>query len=122
MNDTDARIRAALSAEDTAYLEDLSRERGLFAQARELYRGPMARWTALVSVAALAFTALGAWTIYRMIQAPDPREEILWLAATCGCALTIAMIKLWAWSRMESLGILRELKVIELRIARLEDR
>jgi hypothetical protein len=116
----DDRIRAALSAEDEAFLAGLDHERGLFAQAGAMFHGPMARWTVLVYVMGLAVTGLGAWTIMRMFAATGTRELILWTAAALGCGLTISMIKLWAWSRMQTLSILREIKRVELRLARIE--
>lgn len=119
-DDMDDRIRAALSAEDEAFLAGLEQEQGLFAQQSAMFHGPMARWTVLVYVMGLVFAALGAFTIVRMFAAPDTRELILWTAAAMFCGLTITMIKLWAWSRMQTLSILRELKRIELRVARIE--
>jgi hypothetical protein len=120
MTGIDTRIRAALSAEDEAFLEGLDHERGLFAQVGDMFRGPMGRWTMLVYVMGVAVTALGAWTVVQMFAATNTRELILWTAAALTCALTISMIKLWAWGRMQTLAILRELKRIELRVARIE--
>jgi hypothetical protein len=120
MNDADARIRAALSAEDEAFLAGLDRERGLLAQVGDMFRGPIGRWTVLAYVMGVAVTALGAWTVVKMFAATDMRALILWTAAALTCALMVTTVKLWAWSRMQTLSILRELKRIELRVARIE--
>ena len=122
MTTIDDRIRGALSADDQAFLEGLDQEPGMFAQAGDMFRGSMARWTVLVYVMAIVFAALGAWAIMRMFAAPDLREQLLWMTGVIWCALVIAMIKLWAWGRMQRLGILRELKRIEVRIAQIERR
>jgi hypothetical protein len=120
MNDADARIRAALSAEDEAFLAGLDHERGLLAQVGDMFRGPIGRWTVLVYIMGVAVTALGAWTVVKMFAATDTRALILWTAAAMTCALMVTTVKLWAWSRMQTLSILRELKRIELRVARIE--
>ncbi len=119
MSIADERIRAALSADDEAFLAGLDQERGLLAQVGDMFHGPMGRWTVLVYVIGTGVTALGAWTIFRMFSATDTRDLILWTAAALGCGLTVSMIKLWAWMRLNTLTTLRELKRIELRIAQI---
>jgi hypothetical protein len=122
MTDTDTRIRAALSAEDQAFLDGLDHERGLFAQVGDMFHGPMGRWTMLVYGMAIALSALGAWTIVRMFEATTTRELILWTAAAAAAWSAVSAIKLWAWMRMSTLTILRELKRIELRVAQIDGR
>ena len=62
MTDLDNRIRTALSADDEAFLNSLEKERGLFAQIGESFRGPMRFMTIVANVAVL----MGDWT------RPDP--------------------------------------------------
>jgi hypothetical protein len=121
MTDTDRRIRDALSADDEAFLDSLDKDRGLFVQIGEMFRGPMRWLTVAVNLLVLAATAVGIWAIVKMLGADDTRALILW-AAFGWAAWTIQLaLKQWLWDRMNTLGILRELKRIELRIARLEE-
>lgn len=55
-----------------------------------------------------------------MLEAETTRELILW-AAAAWAAWTVQIVpKQWGLNRMQTLSILRELKRLELRIARLE--
>lgn len=121
MTDTDRRIRDALSADDEAFLDSLDKDRGLFAQIHETFRGPMRWLTIVANVLVIAATAAGIWAIVKILGADDTRALILW-AAFGWAAWTIQIaLKQWLWDRINTLGILRELKRIELRIARLEE-
>jgi hypothetical protein len=122
MANVDDRIRSALSAEDQAFLDGLDRERGLFAQIGDTFRGPIGRWTLLVYVIALLLTGLAVWIVIQMLAAPDTRSLILWSSAGWAVWLSILGIKLWSWGRMQTLTILRELKRIEVRVAQIEGR
>jgi len=120
MTAIDDRIRDALSADDQAFLDGLEQERGLFAQASDMFYGPMGRWTILVYVKGAVLAGLLIWSVMQMLEATDLREQLIWMTAVLLSGLTIAMIKLWAWGRMQQLALLRELKRIELRVARIE--
>ena len=122
MTSVDDRIRAALSAEDEAFLKGLDDERGLFAQIGASFHGTMGRWMVLVLLMGIALTALGVWVVLQMFAAPDTRSLILWMSAAWAVWSAIMGIKIWWWGRLHTLGILRELKRIELRVARIEGR
>lgn len=122
MTSTEERIRASLSEDDEAFLRRLQTERGLFAQIGEMFRGPMRWWTVAVNVFVLAATAAGIWAVVRMLGAESTRGLILWAAAAWAAWTLQITLKQWLWHRMHTLSVLRELKRLELRLARLEDR
>lgn len=122
MSEVDDRIRAALSAEDEAFLAGLEQEPGLFAQMGDSFRGPMGRWTLLVWVIGFALAAVGIWAVARMLDAPDTRSLILWASAAWAIWTALLGIKIWTWGRLHTLGILRELKRLELRLAAIDRR
>ena len=122
MTTVDERIRGALSAEDEAFLEALDRERGMFQQLGDGFRGTMGRWMGVVYIFALAITAIGVWAATRLFATSDLRETMLWLGAIGLAVFATAMLKLWIFGRMNTLTILRELKRIEVRVAQLEER
>ena len=122
MTDLDNRIRTALSADDEAFLNSLAKERGLFAQIGESFRGPMRFMTIVANVAVLIATAIGLWSVWKMFDADTTRGLILWAAAAWAAWTMQIGLKQWIWSRIQTLSVLRELKRLELRLARIEER
>lgn len=122
MADLDNRLRAALSADDEAFLDALEKERGLFAQIGESFRGPMRTMTVIANIAVLIATAVGLWSVWQMFEADTTRELILWAAAAWAAWTMQIGLKQWIWSRIQTLSVLRELKRLELRLARMEER
>ncbi|MDP3853875.1 DUF6768 family protein [Phenylobacterium sp.] len=120
MTEIDERLRASLSADDEAFLDGLDRERTLFAQLGETFKGPMRNWTIVANVAAIIAAVIGVWCVWRMIEAETTRGLILWAAAGWAAWTVQITVKQWILQRMQMLGILRELKRLELRLARLE--
>ena len=116
------RLRAALEADDETFLNSLEKERGLFAQIGETFRGPMRTMTIAANVAALIATAVGLWAVWKMFGAASTRELILWAGAAWAAWTLQIGIKQWIWSRVNTLSILREMKRMELRMAALEAR
>ena len=122
MTDLDNRIRTALSADDEAFLNSLEKERGLFSQIGESFRGPMRFMTIVANVAVLIATAIGLWSVWKMFDADTTRGLILWAAAAWAAWTMQIGLKQWIWSRIQTLSVLRELKRLELRLARIEER
>ncbi len=118
----DERIRGALSAEDQAFLQSLEQERGVFRQIGDSFHGTMGRWMWLVAIFMIAFTGAGLWAITKLFAATDTRAMILWFGAAAMAWSAVVAIKLWMWSRLHTLTILRELKRIEVRVAAIEAR
>ena len=122
MADFDNRLRAALTEDDDAFLDSLEKDRGLFAQIGESFRGPMRFMTIAANVAVLIATAVGLWAIWQMLSADSTRGLILWAAAGWAAWTLQIGLKQWIWSRIQTLSVLRELKRLELRLARMEER
>jgi hypothetical protein len=120
MTEFDDRLRRALDADDEEFLRDLEGERGLFDQLGDTMRGPLGRWGIMAWVIVLVVTAGGFYAIWRMFAAGDTRSLILWAGAAWFLWTVQIAVKQWIFDRMHTLSILRELKRIELRIARLE--
>ena len=122
MTQDNDRLRAALEADDEAFLNSLEKERGLFAQIGETFRGPMRTMTVVANVAVLIATAVGLWSVWKMFDAASTRELILWAGAAWAAWTLQIGLKQWIWSRVNTLSILREMKRMELRMAALEAR
>lgn len=119
MTTYDQRFHDTLSEDDEAFLKNLEDGRGLFTQMGDALRGPMMMWNVLVFVFIFAFMALGIWFALQVSAATDLKATVLWMFGIAGCVFAIAMLKIWFFMRMNHIATLRELKKIELRLARL---
>lgn len=120
MPDFDERLRDDLSEEDKAFLRDLEDGQGLFAQMSPLFRGPLAVWTWIANIFVLSATAAGLYFAYRFVIAEDTQAMLLWGGAGWVAWTMQVALKQWMWHRVSHLGVLRELKKIELRLVQIE--
>jgi hypothetical protein len=122
MTRIDTALKGALDADDEAFLRQLDSDRGLFAQIGDTMKGPLGGWAKLVAFNSTLLVALMAVAVWQMIVAPTDRSLILWTAVALGALFVQAMLKQWFFERMNLLTLLRELKRIELRVARIEEK
>jgi hypothetical protein len=121
MTNVDDAIRKALRAENEDLLKDLA-EPGIFSRMLIAMRqGP--RWTTVYVMAMSgALTVAAIWFAVRFFSATEIREMIAWATGFLAALLMVAMLKLWFWLQMEKYVILREMKRLELQVARLAER
>ncbi|RMH30509.1 MAG: hypothetical protein D6693_00295 [Planctomycetota bacterium] len=121
MSRTDDAIRRALRAERDDLLADLDEPNMLSQALTTMRRGT--RWiNALVIVFTLVFFGLQIWTAVRFFGATEVKHMIAWAVGFSFCALAVAMLKLWFWMQMDKYVILREVKRLELQVARLSEK
>jgi len=118
----DDMIEEALSAEDEALLARHGREPGYFVQARGLFRGPLAWviWLTYV-LQVLAFFAC-VYTFWRLFGAIDALAAIRWATGSVILLMFSLFGKNFMGIHMETNRVLREIKRLELRLVRLEER
>lgn len=118
MKDIDRKIDDALDAEERELLRSLD-EQGFFAQAIGVFGGP-AGWASGVMMAAQAITFVaGVWAAWNFFEAGEPVTQLRWGLPAAVLLIVATMIKLALVPRMESNRLMRELKRIELQIARI---
>ncbi len=116
----DQRLFGELTADDAAFLDRLEAEdRGLYAQMSDAFSGPLKLWTVFAFVLSLTFFIAAIYSLVQLWAGPPLRESLIWLAMFGWFILAVAMIKIWFWMRLNQLTLLRELKKIELQVARL---
>jgi len=118
MTNFETKLKEGLSAEDEAFLKNLEEGESLFGQLGATFSGPMKVWTGFAFVFSFALFGLAVWCFVEMLGTEDIREMILWLTGVVCGVVSVGMIKVWFWLRMNHLAVLRELKRIELRLAR----
>jgi hypothetical protein len=117
MDDLDRKIEEALSAEDRKMLKQFG-EQGLFGQLGGLFQGRLA-WLSMVTfIVATVMFAIGVWAAINFYMEDNVAAMLKWAGlAWIGLTAQI-MIKIWSWMRMETNRVLREVKRLELQMAR----
>lgn len=121
MTDLDRQIEEALDAEDRALLEQFG-EQGLWAQAFSVYDGKL-RWI-VVFATFLTFALFGGavFSAWKFFSATDALFAVRWASVAWMLMIMVGFLKMWFWMRMESNRVLREIKRVELQVARLQTR
>jgi len=118
----DDEIRQALSDEDAVEYDKFADEQSLLAQALELWKGKN-RWLNIGGmVVTFAFMVLAIVCAWKFYQAEDIKELLGWSLGLGFLFAVIGMLKLWAWMEMEKNSTIREIKRLELQVARLSRR
>jgi hypothetical protein len=118
MRDLDKMIDEALDAEERELLRSIGEEPGFFAQAFGVFSGPTAWVNILLMVVQAAFFIGGVWAAWNFFEAGDALTAVRWGLPAAVLLLTALILKLTLWPTMETNRVIRELKRIELQIAR----
>ena len=122
MSELDDKIRAALRQEDAELFAELGGEQSMFEMVGETFRG-RSRWmTVLVYVSLLAFLVLAIFTAVSFFEAESTRDQIAWAVGFVYSMIVISGLKVWYWMQMNRNALTREIKRLELQVARLSSR
>lgn len=121
MTNIDRAIKEALSQDDAEFLARFE-DKNPIHEALGTFSG---KWGAMnVFAAIITFAMFGvfvycAWNAY---AAEDVRATVIWTAGAIWAALAVAMLKMYFWMEMNKNVVLREVKRLELQVARLATR
>ena len=119
MNNIDAKIRRALEATDTDLADEFDGDQSMMEMVFDTFRG-MQKWMTFLAIFwGLVFMAGSVFGIIQLFKAQETREHILWALGVVFCFSAISLMKIWFWMQMNSNSILREIKRVELQVARL---
>ncbi len=118
MTDFETRLQKGLDADDEAFLKDLEQDVGLFQQMGAVFSGPLKFWTVYAFIMSFVMFGVAIWSLFQMFEAATAKETILWFALFSSTFLGVGLIKVWILMRMNHLAVLRELKMIELRLVK----
>lgn len=119
MESIDERIRKALSAEDRMFLEQLDSHRTLYGDITATFHGHT-RWLNFLGwIAGFVLFAVAIYCGWQFITQTDSRSMHLWGAGATVSAIGLCIFKLWFFMELQRSAILREVKRVELQVARL---
>ena len=122
MNELDKKIQEALRAEDAELFKDFAEEPSVFEMLMETCRGRH-RWLNILGAFwTLVFLVLGIIAAVKFFSAEGTRDIVMWAAACIVCVSAVSMLKIWYFLEMNKNSVTREIKRLELQIARLAAR
>jgi hypothetical protein len=117
MSKLDRMIEDALGAEDRALFNRFG-ERGLAGEAAELFTGKMGWWNVLSSLIQVALFAAAIYATMKFLTLDDPVLVTRWGVAAAVWFMAMSVIKLMHWQQMQANRVIREVKRLELQVAR----
>lgn len=121
MTNIDDAIRNALSKEDADFLARFESESPI----REVFGTFKGSWGLMNVFAAIVTFAMFGVFLYclsQMFATAEMRAVLLWSVGAVVSMLAVAMLKLYFWMEMNKNVVLREVKRLELQVARLAAR
>ena len=122
MNVLDDKIREALQQEDAELFKDAGSEPSIYEMLMETFRGRH-RWLVFLTMFwTIVFMVLGVLSVVRFFRADEIRDMLMWAAASAFLLSGVSMMKVWYWMELNKNSVTREIKRLELQIARLAGR
>ncbi|MDP6720438.1 MAG: hypothetical protein QGG36_19960 [Pirellulaceae bacterium] len=121
-NDIDNKIKQALAEEDAELYAQFAQEPSLLEQGLELLQSRNRWMTALVMIVMTIFMVAGVYSLWRFSAADEVKSLIAWAMGFGFSMAAVSMMKIWAWMEMEKNNTVREIKRLELQVARLTQR
>ena len=118
MRDLDRMIDETLDAEERELLRRVGEEPGFLAQALAIFRGPAAWVNTLLMVVQTALFVAGVWAAWQFFQAGDALTALRYGLPAVVLLLTGLIVKMALVPAIQTNRVIRELKRIELQIAR----
>ncbi len=122
MKDLDKKIQEALRSEDAELFDEFNAEPSIFEMLIETFRGKH-RWLVFLTMFwTIVFLVLGVLSVIRFFRAEETRDMLMWAAASALFISGVSMMKVWFWMELNKNALTREIKRLELQIARLAGR
>lgn len=122
MREIDKKLAEALKADDESLFDVHANEQSLFAEVADTFRGKRRWMVALVWFWSFLIFAVAVFAAVRFFQAETDRGMIGWGLGFLMAMIAVSMMKTWYFMEMNRNCVLREVKRVELQIARLAER
>lgn len=122
MKELDDKIREALRTEDAEVFDDWGSEPSMFTLAMDTFRGRHKWLVMMTAFWSLVFFVLAVISAVKFFNAEESRDLMLWAVAFITCMSAVSMLKMWFFMEINKNALMREIKRLELQIARLAGR
>lgn len=119
MSNLDQAIRDALSKEDADFLARFDDQTTPVGEMLDTFRGRWALLNVFAAIITFALFAAFVFCVLQMFGAADVRDVVLWSVGAVVAMLGVAMLKMYFWMELNKNIVLREVKRLELQVARL---
>jgi hypothetical protein len=121
MRDLDRLIDEAIDEEERDLLRRIGEEPGFIAQAFGVFGGRTGWVNAVLMLVQTLLFLAGVWAGWIFFAAGDPVTQLRWGLPAAVLLLMALMIKMMIWPAVQTNRIIRELKLIQLQLARRTD-
>lgn len=121
MSSIDAKIREALSAEETNLSRELEGDQTMLQMIADSFRGRHRGLVIMVFFMICVYMGLMILSAVRFFAVDEVREMLLWGGLFGFSLLAVTASKIWYWMELNKNSVTRELKRVELRIAQLAE-
>lgn len=118
----DRLIDEALDAEERELLRQIGEEPGYLTQAMGAFGGRLGWVNLVLMIAQTALFFIGLYAAWRFFEAPDVLTALRWGIPAAVLFLSAVMLKLSIWPTIQTNRVLREMKRVELQLARIQSR
>lgn len=122
MSELDNKIKEALRQEDAEWFDEIGTEPSVFEMMAEAFQGRHWWLNTLTFVWALVFFVLAIVSAVKFFNTQDTNTAMMWAIGFMFCMMAVAMLKMWFWMELQKNAVTREIKRLELQVARLASR
>ncbi len=122
MSELNDKIRQALQEEDAELFKDFGGEPSMHEMVMETFRGRH-RWLTFFGICwCTVFIVVFTFAGIKFFNAQETRDLVMWAAVCIICWSAVSGMKIWYWLELNKNSVTREVKRVELQIARLAAR
>lgn len=115
----DKRIKDELESEAETIDEILNDKQGLFDLVAGSFKSGLGAWVWAVNIIILGVTGLMIWSGYEFFTAFKSEDQMFWGFCTIIAVMAQIALKQWVWMEMNRSSLLREIKRVEIAVAKL---
>ena len=115
----DERIRNELQQQGSAVDELTVEEKSLFRMLFRVFTGGLRQWAVFGMALTLVFVGLTVWCGYEFFTAASVDDRVFWGVLAVVGFHAVSMLKMWFFMEMNRHSVTREVKRVEIALARL---
>ena len=115
----DEKMKDELESEANEIDNILIDDQSLIDMVKASYKGGLRRWMILINIVIIAVSAVMVWTGYRFFTSDNLDGYTFWGVCLLLSAYAQIAMKQWVWMEMGRTSLIREIKRVELDVAKL---